>query len=222
MTIAYHATPFDIHHAEFTKMPPAKQPITISHAPLLDAARKRPTEAEPQEQAPAPVQRVADLPLLPFSCVEPGCFRSGQYGFLRQVDLDEHMMVHTLLQGSMPYQLGPINPGALAMNNAFDQGQGYNYQQVMVLQPAANFVDDSSYGINIAREQENNFPQYISHGPTNCQAGYGMNNASGQENDFQPHTIYMSAGDVPQYGGFQMNGLDEYGNELNDELGPFV
>ncbi|KAI1748063.1 hypothetical protein F4782DRAFT_534779 [Xylaria castorea] len=117
-----------------------------------------PAEAESQEQALIHVQRMPDLPdlpLLPFSCTEPGCSRWGQDGFVRQVDSDEHMMVHTLLQGSMPSQPGSADPDSFPMNNAFDQGQGYNFQQGMIFQPAVSFSGDGGYGMNLPGQQEN-------------------------------------------------------------------
>ncbi|KAI1737566.1 hypothetical protein F4680DRAFT_428099 [Xylaria scruposa] len=181
----------------------------------------RNTMAEPQEQALAHVQHVPDLPdfpLLQFSCMEPGCSRRGQDGFLRQVDLDEHMMVHTLLQGfNMPYQPGSDDLDAPSMNNSFDQGQGFNSQQDVASQPAVNFFDDGGYRMNVAREQENNFQQYANYGPAGHHA-HGVDVAGGQENDIQQHMTYAPTGDFPHHGCFQINGVDEYGNALNDEF----
>ncbi|KAI0544895.1 hypothetical protein F4679DRAFT_563007 [Xylaria curta] len=173
-----------------------------------------------QQQALAHVQHVPDLPdlpLLPFSCMEPGCSRWGPDGFLRQVDLDEHMLVHTLLRGSVPYQPGSVAFNAPSMNNAFDRGQGFNSQQDVASQTAVNFFDDGGYGMNVAGEQENNFQQYANYGLAGHHADR-VDAAGRQENDLQQHMNYAPAGDVVEYGGFQMNGVDEYGNALNDEF----
>ncbi|RYC54815.1 hypothetical protein CHU98_g11391 [Xylaria longipes] len=184
-------------------------------------------EAEPQEQLPAdvaPTPDLSDLPLLPFSCMEPGCPRWGPSGFIRQVDLDEHKSIHALyalLQGSLLYQARPAYPDALPMNNVSNQGQGCNFQQDVSFQRAGNFLGSDGYGMDTIGEQENDFQQYINYGTAEDplhHTGCNMNVAGGQENDFQQFMYYEPAGDASQYGGFQADGEDEQGNKANDEF----
>ncbi|KAI0456851.1 hypothetical protein F5B21DRAFT_113155 [Xylaria acuta] len=164
----------------------------------------------PQERAPAQVSHTPDLTvtLLPFSCMEPGCPRWGQDGFVRRIDLDEHMLVHALLQGPMPHQPGPAYPNVFPifpMNNVFGRGRGYNFQQDTLFQPMWNSFEDGGYGISMAGEEENNFQPHTNYGPAEDplhHAGCGMNVANGHGNDFRRRMTYEPAGDLPQLGGF--------------------
>ncbi|KAI1366343.1 hypothetical protein F5Y08DRAFT_327390 [Xylaria arbuscula] len=77
-------------------------------------------------------------PLPQYRCHVQGCMRSGELGFLRQIDLDEHMIcMHNLSQtNNSPLQQARNNPTSFWMGNGLQQN---DYPQMFWQDPYPNY-----------------------------------------------------------------------------------
>ncbi|KAI0424644.1 hypothetical protein F5Y09DRAFT_134029 [Xylaria sp. FL1042] len=80
--------------------------------------------------------------LLPeFPCLIPGCPRTGDLAYLRQVDLDEHMAyMHYAPQNNMPIQQEPSNYVSTYTNHSFQQSAQLQASPSLWQDAPLNFV----------------------------------------------------------------------------------
>ncbi|KAJ3562279.1 hypothetical protein NPX13_g8622 [Xylaria arbuscula] len=72
-----------------------------------------------------------------YRCRVQGCMRSGELGFLRQIDLDEHMIcMHNPLQNDMPIQQTPSNLTSTWTSNSLQQN---HYPQMFGRDPYSTY-----------------------------------------------------------------------------------
>ncbi|KAI1328093.1 hypothetical protein F5Y16DRAFT_398740 [Xylariaceae sp. FL0255] len=99
---------------------PSEGPVPQAQAPVQPQLQLQP-EPEPQPQ-----HKDFHTPIL--SCTEPGCDRFGVYGFYRQKDLDEHMLVHSLRRVDMNNQPSLVNNSAPFLNPGLSHSYGQSSQ----------------------------------------------------------------------------------------------
>ncbi|KAJ8125488.1 hypothetical protein O1611_g8150 [Lasiodiplodia mahajangana] len=98
-------------------------------------------DSNAEEPTPHPPHPVASFP-----CPILGCVKTGEFAYLRQVDLDEHMLcMHNWLQDDTLTHRGLPNPSAAWVNSGFQQNHdwlslpvlGQYVQQSQLLQPGS-------------------------------------------------------------------------------------
>ncbi|KAI3320597.1 hypothetical protein HD806DRAFT_538054 [Xylariaceae sp. AK1471] len=146
--------------------------------------------ANPHEQACGPAAEPAadfqlpGLQLPPFHYTITRCDRWGLNGFLREVDLNEHLKVHALLQGYVPYQAGPAH-SAFPSDNGFVQSHGQELQQDMYNQPVGSVNQNGSFPMYGVDEQDFQQNMYYQPGNPLQDDGFQMNRVYEQDGDFQ-------------------------------------
>ncbi|KAI0105238.1 hypothetical protein GGR51DRAFT_520050 [Nemania sp. FL0031] len=139
--------------------------------------------AEPQEHVPASTPQAPQFPgtlALPFSCMEPGCFRFGSAGFAHDDDLHLHTLgYHVPVQASVSHQPGPAYANAFGHENGYNQGQGVNNH------PIEGLIPGDSYSMNATGEQTDEHWHFENYEPADgpFQHGSYMNGLDGQDGD---------------------------------------
>lgn len=150
------------HLKTYHKIPAGKIPT--------DFAANLASDDTAGESAP-PIPPLPPQPTPFFPCLVPGCVKTGELAYLRQVDLDEHMhWAHGSRQDYMLIPQGLSDSVRTWANNGVQQNQysqhvsmfGQDVQQNVFLQPvsAGNFQADGGFMGSDAIIGDLSFPPY--------------------------------------------------------------
>ncbi|KAI0537008.1 hypothetical protein GGR58DRAFT_514078 [Xylaria digitata] len=101
-----------------------------------------------------------------YPCLVPGCMRTGEFAYLQQIDLDEHMvLVHSAPQNGMLVLQGLGNPTPAWTNNSFQQSAylqrvdmfSSDARQNAYLQPANTIEQDAQQAKSLQSNSTGNF-----------------------------------------------------------------
>ncbi|KAI3320596.1 hypothetical protein HD806DRAFT_524623 [Xylariaceae sp. AK1471] len=117
---------------------------------------------------PAAEDKMSFQPIPSFPCLMPGCMRTGELAYFRQIDLDEHtLLMHGTIRDDMHVQQGLDQLFPTWMNG---------FQQNVYPQPSQIFQQDT---------QQNGFPQLNPAGDFQTNAGFRGDDMFAGNQNFQ-------------------------------------